>query len=52
MSAEDLEMVDTAALRAGVNRSAYLTACGLACSDKARADIETAAWARRAKRKP
>ena len=51
MSTEDLEMVDAAALRAGLNRSAYLTACALACADKPRADIEVGAWAQRAKRK-
>ncbi len=50
LSAEDLALIDAAALRVGLNRSAYLATCGLACAEKPRADIEVGAWAQRGKR--
>ena len=48
---EDLALIDAAALRAGLNRSAYLVTCGLACAETPRADIEVRAWAQRGKRR-
>jgi hypothetical protein len=47
IAAEDLEAIDEAARRIGLNRSAYLASCGLACAGKSRAEIEIGAWAQR-----
>ena len=51
VTVEDLALIDAAALRAGLNRSAYLATCGLACAEKPRADIEVGAWAQRGKKR-
>jgi len=51
ISADDLALIDAAALRAGLNRSAYLATCGLACAERPRADIEVGAWAQRGKKR-
>jgi hypothetical protein len=44
ISADDLRRIDEEAVRCGINRSAYLISCALACAGQSRAEIEAVAW--------
>jgi hypothetical protein len=49
-STDDLERIDALACEAGLNRSAYLIMCALACAGETRAELEQLAWATRGRK--